>query len=72
MMQLVMDLFPAEPCEHKSCFETMACIPAGLFCADCDTLIAQNYIPPNEPEIIGYVSADWAWHYEEKNPWVTE
>lgn len=51
--------FPSDllPCEHNRTFDTMACVPCGVFCMDCDQLLYQ-YLPI-PPEKLGYVSADW-------------
>lgn len=35
----------------------------------CNTLLLQ-YLP-EPPEVLGYVSADWAWHHEQGRPWTT-
>jgi hypothetical protein len=70
--QLALDLFPAptrQTCQHDSCHDTSAVVPAGLFCTICNTLILQ-YLPES-PEMLGYVSADWAWHHQHGNAWTT-
>jgi hypothetical protein len=66
----LLSLLPQKPCEHKSCFVTMAYVPAGLVCSDCGKLLLQ-YIPKS-PEELGYMSADWAWHYKHGKPWTTQ
>lgn len=60
---------PPPPCRHESCFVTMACVPAGMVCFRCGKLLYQ-YLPES-PEEIGYVTADWAWHHRDNNPWTT-
>jgi hypothetical protein len=70
--QLDLDLFPAptwETCGHDLCHDTHAVVPVGLFCMNCNTLLLQ-YLPES-PEVLGYVSADWAWHNEQGKPWTT-
>jgi len=70
--QLALDLFPAptwETCDHDLCHDTHAVVPVGLFCMNCNTLLLQ-YLP-EPPEVLGYVSADWAWHNEHGKPWTT-
>ena len=61
--------FPIPECQHNSCFVTMACVPAGLVCADCGKLLFQ-YLPQS-PDELGYMSADWAWHYKHGRSWTT-
>ena len=71
--QLLFDLRPdATVCNHSSCFQTMAYVPAGEYCTKCNTLISQHFVPANEPELIGYVSANWAWHYRDGKDWTTQ
>lgn len=72
--QLLLDLFRTSPdqCEHESCYMTMMYVPPGIYCTRCKLLISQFYIAPNEPEIIGYVSASWAWHYRDGKSWTTQ
>lgn len=70
--QLALDLFPAptwETCDHDLCHDTQAVVPVGLFCMNCNTLLLQ-YLP-EPPEVLGYLSADWAWHNEHGKPWTT-
>jgi len=70
--QLALDLFPAptwQTCDHDLCHDTHAVVPVGLFCMNCNTLLLQ-YLP-EPPEVLGYVSADWAWHHEQGRPWTT-
>jgi hypothetical protein len=70
--QLTLDLFPQptwKTCDHDFCYDTSAVVPAGLFCHKCSTLLCQ-YLPES-PEALGYVSADWAWHYQHGNAWTT-
>ncbi len=65
--------YRADPkrCEHRSQILSQAHIPAALVCASCWTILAQRWVHPEEPEQIGYVSADWAWHYRDGKPWTT-
>ncbi len=70
-MNQLMLAFPPEPCSHKHAYLTHAYVPAGVSCSICGELLMQNYIPPDQPERIGYVSADWAWHYRDGKPWTT-
>jgi len=71
MKQLsLLDLIEKEPCEHKACFETSAYVPAGLACFDCGKLLAQ-FIPYG-PDLVGYITADWAWHHVHCRPWTTQ
>jgi len=60
-----------QTCEHRYGFDCRAYVPAGVVCNQCDTLLCQNVVPPNEPDLIGYVSADWAWHYKHGKPWTS-
>jgi hypothetical protein len=72
------DLFDDVPtcafisCKHPQGFITRSVVPAGYFCTKCQTLIWQYWIPPNQPEIIGYISVDWKWYYQDKKPWITQ
>ena len=51
-------------------FMSTAHVPHGLFCNNCNMIVMRDLPPPkNEPEIIGYVSATWAWKYEDGNEW---
>jgi hypothetical protein len=56
-------------CPHDDCFVTMAYVPAGSWCAKCNTLVSQEV--PLPPELLGYLSADWAWHLR-GNAWTTQ
>lgn len=71
--QLALELFPAptwQTCPHDLCHDTSAVVPAGLYCMSCKTLLLQ-YLPES-PDVLGYVSADWAWHHEQGRPWTTQ
>lgn len=59
-----------ERCAHRGSFITMAYVPAGVFCDDCQTLLSQFI--PQPPEVLGYLSADWAWHHRDGKPWTTK
>ncbi|MCF8094450.1 MAG: hypothetical protein K9J79_03725 [Desulfobacteraceae bacterium] len=72
MQQLTLEPFlgrnPA--CPHQWLCETQAYVPSGLACLDCGQLLLQ-YIPQS-PEVLGYVSADWAWHHVHGRAWTTK
>lgn len=57
------------PCEHRSCFHSCAFVPAGCVCSDCGELLSQHI--PQPPEVLGYLSADWKWHYIAGLRWVS-
>lgn len=65
----VFHLQPWRECSHEFGYDTMAYVPAGVFCTDCQTLILQ-YVPES-PQVLGYLSADWAWHYSKGKAWTT-
>ena len=68
--QLKLDLSKrAEDCIHEFGFVTMACVPAGYFCGDCESLVFQ-YIPQS-PDRLGYESADWAWKHRHGRNYTT-
>jgi hypothetical protein len=52
-------------------FVTLAFVPAGLFCQRCQTMLMQ-YLPPDGPDVLGYVSADWAWMHKHGKEWTTQ
>jgi hypothetical protein len=54
-------------------FMSGAHVPSGLFCSNCN-MIVMRLLPPlkNEPEILGYVSATWAWKYEDGRDWTDD
>lgn len=60
---------PAAPCEHKWGFISYAFVPVGHVCSECGELLSQNI--PQPPEVLGYVSACWHWHYVEGRPWIS-
>ena len=69
--QLEMRLAGArERCSHRSCFVSAAYVPAGVWCEGCGTLICQFI--PRSPEVLGYVSADWAWKHVDGKAWTTQ
>ena len=68
MQQLKLQ-FPVKPCLHPNLFVTMACVPAGVVCTCCGKLLYQ-YLPKS-PDVLGYVSADWALKYKYGNEWTT-
>jgi hypothetical protein len=59
-------------CSHPSGFYTHAYVPGGYFCDHCGLLVWQSFIPANQPDALGYISADWAWHYRDNRPWTTQ
>lgn len=69
--QLEMPLRPDwRTCAHESGFHTLAYVPGGFFCCECETLVCQDI--PQSPERLGYVSATWAWHHQHGRPWTTQ
>jgi|GEM_PF-7118826 len=72
MKQLTLDRFFdfKSMCRHKSICATHAYVPTGIACLDCGKLLAQ-YIPES-PEVLGYVSADWAWKHIHGEEWTTQ
>lgn len=67
--QLEFALVPdRDRCPHDLTFYTSAYVPGGECCIKCDTLLSQSI--PRPPEVVGYLTADWAWHLEGK-PWTT-
>ena len=66
----LLNLLPKTPCKHKSRFVTMAYVPAGIVCSECGKLLLQ-YIPQS-PDVLGYKSADWAWHHVYGKEWTTQ
>lgn len=72
--QLTLDFNP-DPlqCKHWKWggYATVAVVPSGVYCHLCDTLISQQVVYPNEPEMTGYESADWAWHFKYGKPWTS-
>lgn len=68
--QISLDFSPGrEQCKHRSCFVSMAYVPAGMVCSRCGMLLSQ-YIP-QPTAVIGYLSADWAWSQEGRS-WTTQ
>lgn len=68
--QLELALVPdRDRCPHESTFYTSAYVPGGECCTECDTLLSQSI--PRPPEVVGYLTADWAWKLE-GNPWTTQ
>lgn len=61
--------FGVRECAHRHQFVTHAYVPCGLVCSDCDELVAQFI--PQPPEVVGYLTADWAWHHRDGKPWTT-
>jgi len=76
-----LDLFAQNPvvnitkpnCESHIGFHSNAHVPGGLFCMNCDMIVMRDLPPPkNQPEIIGYISATWAWKYEDARDWTDD
>lgn len=61
MNQLCLDFSNYDQCCHATQFNTMAVVPAGLYCPSCKQLTVQWL--PRTPDQIGYISADWAWKH---------
>jgi len=61
-----------EPHEHKG-FHSNAHVPGGMYCTDCEAIVIRD-IPPlqNEPDDIGYITANWAWKYKHGNEWTKD
>ena len=59
-----------EECTHDSGFDTNSCVPAGYYCTNCNQVVFR-YMPPleNEPGVIGYESASWAWKFKYGRDW---
>jgi hypothetical protein len=69
--QIEFDLSPDRAeCSHEYGYETAAYVPGGEICSDCGLLTCQ-YIP-QPPEVLGYLSATWAWHHRDGKPWTTQ
>jgi hypothetical protein len=63
---------PVQPCEHEWGFSSCAEVPGGVVCGRCGEWVSRYICLPNEPEILGYVSANWAWHYRDGKPWTRD
>ena len=72
MQQLSLEKFLGfkPDCRHRWICETHQYVPAGIACLNCGQLLMQ-YLP-QPPAVLGYVSADWAWHHIHKRPWTTK
>lgn len=69
-IQLPLDLIESRVgCLHTYGFATHACVPTGFICCSCHELVLQWL--PESPAVLGYLSADWAWHYRDGKPWTT-
>lgn len=74
-----LDLFnrPAPPTtwddghEHSG-YYTVACVPGGFYCDQCDTIVFRDICFANEPKELGYESATWVWHYKDRRPWTDD
>jgi hypothetical protein len=44
-----------------------------MYCTDCEAIVIRD-IPPlqNEPDDIGYITANWAWKYKHGNEWTKD
>ncbi|PHS71965.1 MAG: hypothetical protein COB22_05985 [Cycloclasticus sp.] len=60
-------------CLHNDGFHTNSVVPGGLFCCECQAIVLRD-LPPteDEPSIIGYVTANWAWKYRHGNDWTLD
>lgn len=77
-----LDLFALNPvlseiktgCNGKHIgFFSNAHVPPAMWCSDCDEIVMRLLPPPkNEPEILGYTSATWAWKYKDGNEWTSD
>jgi hypothetical protein len=68
---------PAYPvvfeCEHEHGFHSNAHVPGGYFCSGCNMIVIRDMPPPvNQPDLIGYISANWAWKYVHGNEWTSD
>lgn len=72
--QYVFDFNPPPlDCEHESGFYSNAYVPGGYFCDDCNHIVYRDMPPEkNQPDLIGYVTADWAWKYKHGNGWTED
>jgi hypothetical protein len=71
--QLYMALKPdTTRCRHRFTFLSLAYVPAGEVCCDCETLLNQHTPWSCSPEALGYLSATWAWHFIDGKPWLTQ
>ena len=59
-----------QSCPHRMGFVTMAYVPAGDVCSECGALLSQFI--PESPLELGYISADWKWHWIDGKPWTTK
>jgi hypothetical protein len=67
--QIAFEFGPDDDCPHTYTFVTHAVVPAGDVCTECDALVSQFI--PKSPAVLGYLSADWAWHHVHGKPWTT-
>lgn len=65
--------------ESCSCYETgpnfisLSEVPCSHVCLKCGKTWWRNIPPPvNEPDILGYITATWAWHYIHGNAWTND
>lgn len=70
MNQLELFKPEVEECQHRSQFCTEAYVPGGYVCSQCGLLLCQ--VLPQSPEVVGYLTSDWAWHYRDGQPWTTQ
>ena len=69
-MALALAADPYELCRHdRYGYATLACVPAGFICDDCKRFVMQWL--PESPEVLGYLSAEWAWHHRDGKAWTT-
>ncbi len=62
---------PKPGCDHIG-FDA-AEVPSGLYCTNCD-MVVTRYLPSvkNEPEVLGYITATWAWKYKHGREWTCD
>jgi hypothetical protein len=75
MTEQLMLAFPvpvAAPCTHEFGFYSHAEVPGGTVCSQCGEWVCRDFVPPDEPDQLGYVSATWAWHYQEGRAWTDD
>jgi len=59
-------------CNHESCFYSLSEVPGGDYCEDCECFIFRSICYQEEPKNLGYITATWAWHYQDQKPWTND
>lgn len=68
--QLGLSLIPDwQTCQHAG-FYTNAEVPGGFFCGECRRIIWRSV--PQPPELVGYLTADWAWKHKYGRAWTID